>query len=107
MEERLPARLEAMAVIRAVQAAGGFAAVLHRGEPDAGSLLLIFTENSVGSRAYERVPSAIGRREWQCAKRQDSEKPAEFTEYLDRRVRQDPDLWIVELDIAQAERFIP
>ncbi|MEO5586279.1 MAG: DUF1491 family protein, partial [Novosphingobium sp.] len=32
--------------------------------------------------------------------------PQEFSEYLERRKYQDPDLWIVELDIANAERFI-
>jgi len=30
----------------------------------------------------------------------------EFSEYLARRRRQDDDLWIVELDIADGERFI-
>jgi hypothetical protein len=103
----MPARLEAMGVIRAVQAAGGFATVLHRGEPDAGSLLLVLTESGEGSRLYERVPSATGGREWHCAKRQDSAGASEFVDYLDRRVRQDPDLWMIELDIACAERFIP
>jgi hypothetical protein len=107
MDVRLPARLEAMAVIRTVQAAGGFAAVLHRGEPDAGSLILVLMENGASSRLYERIPSATGGREWHCAKQQDSENPAGFAEYLERRARQDPDLWIIELDIAQAERFIP
>jgi hypothetical protein len=107
MEVRLPARIEAMAVIRAVEAAGGFATVLHRGEADAGSLLLVLTESGANSRLYERVPSATGGREWHCAKRQDSEKPAEFAEYLERRTRQDPDLWMIELDIVHAERFIP
>jgi hypothetical protein len=107
MEPRLPARLEAMALIRAVQAAGGFAAVLHRGEPDSGSLLLVLTENGTNSKVYERMPLATGAREWLCAKQQDVEKPHEFSEYLDRRSHQDPDLWVVELDIPDAERFIP
>jgi hypothetical protein len=99
--------VEAMAVIRAVQAAGGFATVLHRGEPDAGSLLIVLTQNDVNSRLYERMPSLSGGREWVCARQQDAENPHEFGEYLDRRSRQDPDLWIIELDIAHGERFIP
>ena len=107
MAARLPARLEAMAVIRAVQTAGGFATVLQRGEPDAGSLILVLTENGRNSKAYERMPNATGDREWLCAKQQDPENAEEFGDYLARRGRQDPDLWIVELDIAQAERFIP
>jgi hypothetical protein len=53
------------------------------------------------------MPLASGERKWVCAKQQDPENPREFGEYTDRRGRQDPDLWIIELDIAQAERFIP
>ncbi|MBV1917442.1 MAG: DUF1491 family protein, partial [Sphingomonadaceae bacterium] len=30
----------------------------------------------------------------------------EFEGYLQRRQNQDPDLWILELDIAHGERFI-
>jgi hypothetical protein len=107
MEARLPARLEAMALIRAVQAEGGFATVLQRGEPDAGSLLLVLLENHGISKLYERMPSLSGGRQWVCAKQQDPEKPHEFGEYVTRRGQQDPDLWIVELDIARGERFIP
>jgi hypothetical protein len=106
-DARLPARLEAMGVIRAVQSAGGFAAVLQRGEPDAGSLILVLTENSINSKMYERMPSLTGDREWVCTKTQDPANPTEFSEYIMRRTQQDPDLWIVELDIAQGERFIP
>ena len=29
----------------------------------------------------------------------------EITDYWQRRRRTDPDLWVVELDIAEAERF--
>ncbi len=96
-----------MAVIRAVQAAGGFATVLQRGEPDAGSLVLVLLENRDISKFYERMPSLSGGREWVCAKQQDPENPQDFSDYVARRGRQDPDLWIVELDIAQGERFIP
>jgi hypothetical protein len=39
-------------------------------------------------------------------KRQEPENLEEFGQYLDRRKRQDSDLWIVELDIPDAERFI-
>ena len=54
----------------------------------------------------ERMPQLDGTRQWSQSKAQDTEKPMEVQEYLDRRVNQDPDLWIVELDIARGERFI-
>ena len=106
MSERIPAHLEVAGMIRAVQAAGGFATVLAKGERDAGTLLVITTHNGADQRAWERMPRADGTRGWDVAKRQDPADPMAFSEYCDRRRRQDSDLWIVELDIAQAERFI-
>ena len=106
MDERLPAHVEALGLMRQVQAAGGFATVLQKGERDAGTILVVLTENGTNARVYERFPSLDGKRKWQLSKEQDSEKPHEFNEYLERRGRQDPDTWIVELDIADGERFI-
>lgn len=105
-EARLPARLEVAALIRLAQNGGGFAAVLKSGEDTAGTILLVLTEKGLNPRVYERMPQADGRRVWHRTKDQDAENKQEFSEYLDRRGRQDSDLWIVELDIANGERLI-
>jgi hypothetical protein len=105
-DARLPAHVEAGGLIRAVQAEGGFGMVISKGERDAGTLLVICCENGTNARLYERMPQLDGSRKWTLSKSQDPEKPHEFSEYCDRRKRQDPDIWIVELDIANAERFI-
>lgn len=106
MEGRLPAHLEVSGLIRSVQAAGGFAAVLGKGEREAGTVLIVTTQNGRNSRVFERMPQLDGTRKWSCSKQQDPENPQEFSEYLERRKQQDPDVWIVELDIPHAERFI-
>ena len=106
MDARIPAHLEVTGLLRAVGAAGGFATVIAKGERDAGTILVTCCENGKNCRAYERMPRPDGTRGWSLAKTQDSENPVEFGEYLDRRKRQDSDLWIVELDIPDAERFI-
>jgi len=106
METRLPAHLEVSGLVRAVEAAGGFAMVLSKGERDAGTIMVVITQGGRNSRAYERMPQLDGTRGWVQSKVQDAENPCEFSEYLTRRGSQDPDLWVVELDIAQGERFI-
>lgn len=106
MSERLPAHLEVAGMIRSVQAAGGFAAVLAKGERDAGTLLVVCTHNGAETQAWERMPRADGTRGWAVAKKQDDADSPGFTEYWQRRKQQDRDLWVVELDIAKAERFI-
>ena len=102
----LPAHLEVAGLIRAVGAAGGFATVVARGERDAGTLLVVCCENGAKATAFERMPQPDGTRAWTLSRAQDTENPQEFWDYCDRRRRQDDDLWIVELDIADAQRFI-
>lgn len=106
MSERLPAHLEVSGLIRAVEAAGGFATVLAKGERDAGTLLVIACEKGQNARAWERMPQRDGTRGWAVAKAQDPDDPGDFAAYCERRKRQDSDLWVLELDIANAERFI-
>ncbi|MEO6040724.1 MAG: DUF1491 family protein [Croceibacterium sp.] len=106
MDARIPAHLEVGGLIRAVEAAGGFATVLARGERDAGTILVVCCDRGRAATAYERMPQPDGTREWTLSRAQDAENKSEFSEYLDRRRSQDSDLWIVELDIPQAERFI-
>jgi hypothetical protein len=105
-DARLPAHVEVAGLIRQVQAQGGFATVLKKGERDAGTIMIVLTENGTNTRVYERMPELDGTRKWHCSRKEDPENPAEIGDFMDRRGRQDSDLWIVELDIAQGERFI-
>lgn len=105
-EARLPAHMEVAALVRQVEAAGGFATVLRKGERDAGTILVVLAEKGGNERLFERMPDAAGHRIWTLAKIQDTEKPHEFGDYLERRAASDADLWIIELDIANGERFI-
>ena len=59
-----------------------------------------------GGGAEQRGVQADGERVWTCVRQADSSSDPEFSAYVDRRRSQDSDLWIVELDIAQGERFI-
>lgn len=105
MEARLPAHLEINGLIRAVQAESGFATVLAKGERDAGTILLVLRGPDGPARLCERMPQLDGTRPFIITRTEDAEKPSEFDEYLTKRRQQDPDIWILELDIAAAERF--
>jgi hypothetical protein len=106
LETRLPAHLEVGALIRQVQGAGGFATVLAKGERDAGTILVVMVENGAQPRAYERMPQRDGTRQWTVCFQQDIDNKPTIDEYVARRSSQDPDLWVLELDIVHGERFI-
>jgi hypothetical protein len=103
---RLPAALEAAGMIRRAEAIGGFGMVLRKGEPDAGTILVVALDREGLGTLYERLPDPQGPRRWTEVRRQDSTDRAAFDDYLDRRRRQDQDLWIIELTVADVERSI-
>jgi hypothetical protein len=103
---RLPAQLEASAILRLAESQGGFATVLARGERDAGTILLVTTCRGKAARLYERMPSLDGSRSFVATKQEDAENPQDFSEYLARRRRQDSDIWLIEVDIDDPERFV-
>lgn len=106
MTARLPAHLEVAAMLRQAGAEGGFAAVLKRGEREAGTILVVITQRGENARIFERMPDLQGGRKWHCLRSQNAENKHEIEDYLTRRTRQDGDLWIIELDSADGERFI-
>ncbi|NKJ42602.1 DUF1491 family protein [Novosphingobium sp. SG720] len=109
-QARLPARIEVSGWIRAAEAAGGFAMVLHKGDPDAGTIALVTLDNTTpqGGLAtlWERLPQPDGSRPWTATKAQDPESKQDFNDYIGRRTASDPDLWLLELTIADAQQFI-
>ena len=54
----------------------------------------------------ERVLSPDGAYRWQAAGPGESAGSAEIADFLRKRARFDEDLWAIELDIADPERFI-
>ncbi|MEO0418539.1 MAG: DUF1491 family protein [Pseudomonadota bacterium] len=106
MTIRLPAHLEIGSLIRLAETHGGSAMVLSKGERDAGTILLVTMFGGEQAQLFERMPQLDGSRAFVPTKSQDPEKPWEFSEYLERRGRQDPDTWILEIDVDNPERFI-
>lgn len=106
MASRLPAHVEASAICRLAESQGGFATVLAKGERDAGTIILVTLCRGIGAVLYERMPQLDGSRKFLVAKREDVDNKQEFSEYLARRSRQDQDMWVIEVDIPDPERFI-
>lgn len=106
MDGRLPAHVEVAAILRLAESLGGFGTVIEKGERDSGTILLVTTFRGGPARLYERMPQLDGTRPFVLAREQSAENEVEFSDYLARRKRQDRDIWILEADVADAERFV-
>jgi hypothetical protein len=103
---RLPSALEAAGLVRSTEAAGDFAAILKKGDPDRGALLLVIASRGRHVGCLERMLSLAGDYRWQRVGPGESASSADVRDFLARRARFDEDSWLIELDIAEAERFI-
>ena len=106
MTDRLPAGIEAAAIMRRAQAEGDFATIVKKGDPDRGSLLLVVESRGRHVACLERALSGAGTYRWQRVGPGESAGSMEIRDFLAKRKRFDEDLWAIELDIADAERFI-
>ncbi len=104
--DRLAAHIEVGAIVRRAQAAGDFATILRKGDAERGSVLLVVSSRGRHVACLERVLSAAGSYSWQQVGPTESVSSAEIAAFLTKRARFDEDSWAVELDIADAERFI-
>ena len=93
-------------MIRMAEAAGGFAMVTAKGERDAGTILVLTIYRGENAVLFEKMPQLDGSRPFVAAKQQNTEKSDEIYEYLNRRKQQDPDIWVLEVDIADGAQFI-
>jgi hypothetical protein len=103
---RLPTHLEVTGILRRTAAAGDFATVIRKGERERGSLIMLVGSRGRHVGCLERILSADGSYRWAEAGPSESASSDEVQDFVRRRARFDEDLWAIELDIAEPERFI-
>ena len=105
IEPRLASAVLVGALLRLAERDGGFGAVLARGDPQAGAVTLVLVERGERRMVLERTLQADGRYAWQEIGNRAAGDDEEFARFLEKRRRFDPDLWVLELDVASAQRF--
>ena len=93
------------ALIRRVELGGGFAAVERKGDARAGSVLVKVLNRPEGTaKLYAEATRGDGERVWMRPHGSDQE--VELDRYIERAVRVDPDIWIVEVDDNEGRHFL-
>ena len=106
MTARLATSLFASALLREVHARGGTGAVICKGDPTSGALLLLAAQKGQIIGAYDYILDHSGHYILAAITPQRLETVEAVDALCAQRRKFDPDLWIVELDIPNAERFI-
>lgn len=103
---RLTSGMLVGAIIRQTQALGGHAMVLARGDETAGALLVALTDRGEALGFFERGLVASGGYDWVRCGPAPEDGPEEAANYLERRRRFDPDLWVIEVDLRDGEAML-
>lgn len=105
-ESRLAASVEVSSLLRRAEQQGDFAAVLRKGDAERGAILIVVRSRGAYVATLERSLQANGRYAWGTAGPGAEETAEKLAEFLTKRRSFDADLWLIELDVAQPERFI-
>jgi hypothetical protein len=105
MKARPASGLLISALIRRVEASGGHAMVLAKGDATAGAILLVITDRGQTVRVVERMLGLDEVYRWNQAGPPNHDEPQALTDYIARRRRNDPDLWVVELESPDAAQI--
>ena len=105
-DSRLSPSIEADSLIRRAQQASGFGAVVRKGDAHRGSILLLITDRGRHVACLERQLSMGGDYVWTRAGPPADSAPQEVSEWTQKRVKFDEDVWLIELDIPHPEQFI-
>ena len=106
MDDRLPAHLEASSLLRRAEATGGNGLIVAKGDPDRGSLILLIASRGEHWACLERGLDAVGRYVWRAVGPATGADATELSDWCAKRRKFDGDLWLIELDVPQPERFI-
>lgn len=93
------------ALIRRAELAGAFATVIRKGDARAGAVLVKVVDRRAGvARLYAEATCGDGERVWMQPTASDQE--ADLDAYVERSLRIDPDIWVVEIDDREGRHFL-
>lgn len=93
------------ALLRRAERAGAFPAVIRKGDPRAGAVLVKVMDRRAGvAQLYAEALRGEDDRVWMQPVA--SQEETALDAYAERAVRIDPDLWIVEIDDTQGRHFL-
>jgi hypothetical protein len=93
------------ALIRRAELGGAFAMIERKGDARAGAVLVKVLNRPQGTaRLYAEATRMDGERVWMQPAPSDQEP--DLDRYIERAVRVDPDIWVVEIDDREGRHFL-
>ena len=102
---RLKAEIWISGLLRRAQSAGAMALVAHRGDKDAGTVMVRVSTLTGCSALYVPFTGLEGDRRWRVSTGPDT-PDSKVEEIIAREIQYDPDLWVVEIEDRLGAAFL-
>ena len=102
---RLKAGIFVRALLRRAEVAGASAFIVRKGAEEAGAVILVVSRLDGSCLILNQARNGKGELVWARALGDWGEE-AKARAWLDKQVRFDPDLWIVEIEDRQGRAFV-
>jgi hypothetical protein len=102
---RLKAGIFVRALIRRAEAAGASAFIVRKGAEEAGAVILTLSRLDGTALALNQARDGKGELVW-ARPLGDWGEEAKMRTWLDKQVKFDPDLWIVEIEDREGRAFV-
>lgn len=94
---RVKAGIWVSMALRLGNSSGRYGAVLRKGDPDSGGVLVVL-RGVRGVSVLSQMRTAEGEAAWLRATGPDPVEQAQADAYVERQVKFDPDLWVLEFE---------
>jgi len=105
-EARVSTRLWVQALIRRCSVDGVSAMLVRRGDEDRGAVMLKVNRFDAGCTVWTQTRTMDGAPAWMRGTGPEAVAEPVADAYVERQVKRDPDLWVVEIEDRHA-RFMP
>ncbi len=103
MFSSLKTTIWAPALIRRAENGGAFASVIHRGDPDAGAVLIKVRTLDGSAVLYRSLRDMDGSRIWHAKGPSDEDG---LDQDIRKSMARDPDLWVIEIEDRHGRHFL-
>lgn len=105
-EPRLKTGIWIQALMWRCSQAGVPATVVRRGDGDAGAVIVKLNRRNGVFTLLVQTRTSAGELAWSKAGGSDTVDEAAADSYIARQIGRDPDLWVVEIEDREGERFL-